>query len=102
MKHIHSAIHEASKHTSRYLTGELRKEAKASGWPRHIAANMGVTYGPDGFESHVHEKHYKEAHKLEYGTETTRPTAAVRRSANRTQEAEQFFVGTLSKILGNL
>jgi len=102
MKHIHSAVEQAAKHTSRYMTGQLRKEAKASGWPRHITGNMGVIYDNNKFEVHVHDRHLSEAQDLEYGTEKSRPTAAIRRSSNRTKEAEQFFIGTLHKIVGEL
>lgn len=84
------------------MTGQIRKEAKASEWPRHVVGNMGVTYDKKKFEVHVHDKHFNEAHTLEYGTETTRPTAAIRRSLNNTKEAEQFFLETLHKIVGKL
>ena len=102
MKHIHSAVEKAAKQTSRYMTGQLRKEAKASGWPRHIVGNMGVIYDDNKFQVHVHDRHFDEAQRLEYGTEHDRPTAAIRRSSNRTKEAEQFFIGTLQKIVGEL
>lgn len=102
MKHIHSAVEQAAKHTSRYMTGQLRKEAKASGWPRHIQANMGVIYDDNRFQVHVHDRHADEAHRLEYGTEHDRPTAAIRRSSNRTQGAEEFFINSLKKIVGEL
>jgi len=102
MKHIHSAVEQAAKHTSRYMTGQLRKEAKASGWPRHIVGNMGVVYDDKKFQVHVHDRHLSEAQDLEYGTERSRPTAAIRRSSNRTKEAEKFFIGALHKIVGEL
>jgi hypothetical protein len=102
MKHIHSAIEAAAKHTSRYMTGQLRKEAKASGWPRHVSGNMGVLYKDNKFEVHVHDKHMAEAHTLEYGTTTSRPTAAIRRASNNTRESEQFFLKTLHKMVGEL
>lgn len=102
MKHIHSAIEQAAKQTSRYMTGQIRKEAKASGWPRHVAANMGVVYENKSFQVHVHDRHFEEAQTLEYGTETQRPTAAIRRSVNRTSEADQFFTSTLRSIVGEL
>lgn len=102
MKHIHSAVEQAAKQTSRYMTGQLRKEAKASGWPRHIQANMGVIYDDKRFQVHVHDRHLDEAQRLEYGTEQERPTAAIRRSTNRHKEADNFFMGALQKIVGEL
>jgi hypothetical protein len=105
MKEIHafkSALHQASHETTRLMSAQLRTEAKASGWPHHVVRNMGVTYGPNGFEAHVHDAHKAEAEDLEYGTPSQRPTAAVRRFANRTKEAEDFLVGRMSKMLGDL
>lgn len=102
MKHIHSAVEKAAKQTSRYMTGQLRKEAKASGWPRHIVGNMGVIYDDSKFQVHVHDRHFAEAQDLEYGTEHSRPTAAIRRSANRTKGADEFFTETLRSIVGEL
>ena len=105
MREIHaftSAIHKASHETTAYMTTQLRREAAASGWPSHVVHNMGVTYGKQGFESHVHDKHSDEAKDLEYGTTSSRPTAAVRRFSNRTHEAQTFLEGRLSKMMENL
>ena len=105
MKEIHAfqnAIHQASHETSQFMTAHLRSEAHASGWPSHVSGNMGVTYSDKGFEAHTHDAHKEEAHDLEYGTTTMRPTAAVRRFANRTGEADTFLAGRMHKILGEL
>lgn len=102
MKHIHSAVEQAAKQTSRYMTGQMRKEAKASGWPRHVVANMGVIYDDKRFQVHVHDRHFDEAQRLEYGTEHDRPTAAIRRASNRTKETDQFFMSALKNIVGEL
>ena len=102
MKHIHSAIEHAAKQTSRYMTGQLRRETKASGWPRQVSANMGVIYDNKKFEVHVHDNHISEANDFEYGTTSSRPTAAIRRSTNRTQDADAFFMKTLRKVVGEL
>jgi hypothetical protein len=102
MKHIHSAVEHAAKQTSRYMTGQLRREAKASGWPRQVSANMGVIYDNKKFQVHVQDSHLSEANDLEYGTTSSRPTAAIRRSTNRTQDADAFFMKTLRKVVGEL
>ena len=54
------------------------------------------------FEVHVHDNHISEANDLEYGTTSSRPTAAIRRSTNRTQDADAFFMKTLRKVVGEL
>jgi len=94
-----AAIHKASQETSRLMSAHLRSEAHASNWPIHIVRGMGVTYSKSGFESHVSEEHHAEALNYEYGTPNTQPTAAVRRSGNRTAEAENFFISRLGALL---
>jgi hypothetical protein len=105
MKEIHafkSALHQASHETSHFMTAHIRAEAHASGWPSEVTRGLHVKYGENGYQAHVHDSHKEIAHNLEYGTPDTQPTAAVRRYANRTHEAETFLVGRMSKILGNL
>lgn len=99
---FHNALHKSSVDTSRFLSAHLRSEARASGWPEHIVSHMGVTYGSGGFNAHVHDDHHDDAMRLEYGTSSTQPTAAVRRFANRMQGAEEFFTKRLSKHVGVL
>jgi hypothetical protein len=99
---FHSALKRASHETSQMMSTKLRHEARASGWPSHVVRNMRVSYGEAGFETHVHDAHKAEADNLEYGTTNTQPTAAVRRFANRTDEAETFLHGRLSHHLGEL
>jgi len=99
---FHSALQKASHETTKFMTSSLRSEARKSGWPSHVVANMGVTYGDNGFEAHVHDRHIDEAKNLEYGTETSRPTAAVRRFKNRQSESSTFLAGRLSHHLGKL
>lgn len=99
---IHSAIKNSGHETARFVTAHVRDEARNSKWPDHIARSMNVTYGKDGFEAHTHKSHVDKVKDLEYGTPGMRPTAAIRRSSNRTQEAESFFVQRLFKHLGDL
>jgi hypothetical protein len=98
VKAVHAASHEASK----VMSSQLRSEARASGWPEHVVRSMHVKYDSGKFTSHVHPAHAAEAADLEYGTPNQRPTAAIRRAANRTQEAEKFLVGRLSRRVGKL
>lgn len=98
IKAFKSAIQRASHETSGYMTSHLRAEAHASGWPSHVVDSLHVSYGKEGFN--VHTPHKETTMDLEYGTPTQRPTAAIRRSANRTTEAEAFLVKRLGKIVG--
>jgi hypothetical protein len=99
---FHDALTKASHETSAFMTMHLRSEADASGWPSKVVRNMGVTYGKEGFEAHVHNAHENVAKDFEYGTTSMRPTAAVRRFSTRTQEADTFLHGRLSHHLGEI
>lgn len=102
LSHVRTSIAKASADTTHYMGAHLRSEASASGWPDHIVRSMHVTHGAPGFEAHVHEDHFGHAQDLEYGTPDARPTAAVRRFANRTQQHEHFLVSRLEHYLGAL
>lgn len=100
--HVLNAIHKASHETSRLAGAHLRAEANASHWPSHIVSGMSVTYSKSGFAANVHDKHHAEALDHEYGTPDRQPTAAVRRSANRNRETENFLVHRIAKHLEGL
>lgn len=100
IKAFKNAITQASRETSLYMTHHVRSEAKASGWPSHVANSVHVSYGEGGFKTNIHGKHKNEALDLEYGTPSQRPTAALRRAGNRTGEMEEFLVKRLGKIVG--
>jgi hypothetical protein len=99
---FHSALSKASKDASRFMTAQLRNETRANDWPEHVTNSTNVKYGKNGFEAHVHDAHLDEAKNHEYGVPGKAPTAAIRRFSNRTEEAQKFLVGRLSKHLGEL
>ena len=98
--HAHTALEKSSHETARVLTHHLRNEAAASGWPEHIINHMHVRYHDDEFKISAHKNHTKDVHDLEYGTPDSRPTAAMRRFANRLSEGEEFFVGRMMQHMG--
>ena len=99
-KRIDSALSNASKETSHFLSAHLRQEASESGWPSHVVNSMRVEHKDGSFSATVHDDHLGEAMDYEYGTPHMRPTAAVRKFANRTGEAEKFFVNRFMKHMG--
>ena len=97
----HISVHHAARDTSRYMSAQLRAEARASGWPHNIVRGLHVRYTPnDGFTAHVHPDHFDEAQDLEYGTPGTRPTYAIRRFSNRLSESEEFLTERIFAHLG--
>lgn len=95
-----SAIRKASIETSHFMGAHVRKAAKDSGWPDHLSRTLNVSYTKGGFSIHAPKHLHGEIGDLEYGTPSQLPTAAMHRAANRTQEAERFFVKRLSQHLG--
>ena len=98
--HYNSAIHKASLDTTRLMSAHLRTEAQNSGWPDPVVRNLHVRYSDGEFNVYGHKNHTKDIQNLEYGTPSSHPTAALRRFANRTTQAETFFVSRLSQHLG--
>jgi hypothetical protein len=100
--HIEGAIHKASREASRYMTSQLRREAVHSSWSDHAVHAIGVSYNKGSFDVSVHPRHKDEVMDYEYGTSDRRPTAAIRRFANRQQETEKFLVGRIGHHLEGL
>jgi hypothetical protein len=85
---------------TRILGAHLRTEARKSNWPDEVVRGMGVGYKKgEGFSALVHESHKATALDLEYGVPGVSPTAAIRRFANRTNEAEKFISKRLFKYM---
>ena len=99
LKAAKQSLHKASLETTRFMSAHLRAETRASGWPEHIVRGMHVTYDDGKFSVHSHPDHKDEVLNLEYGTPGTQPTAAIRRHANRTSEAEKFLLNRTSHHL---
>lgn len=99
-KELQRAVKRASIDTSRHLSAALRKEARASGWPRHIVNSLRMSHGRDGFDVHVHDAYQSEAMDHEFGTTEQQPNPAIRRVLNRTLPSESFFLSRAAKHLG--
>lgn len=97
--HVLNSIHRASHETSRLVGAHLRSEAKANGWPSHVVSSTSVSYSKNGFAANVSEKHHAEALDYEYGTPNRQPSGAIRHTANRTAESENFLVNRLFQHL---
>jgi hypothetical protein len=95
-----NAIKGACKDTTFILSAHLRSEARASGWPEHIARSVHVRHGAKGFTTHVHPQYKGEALDLEYGRPGQNPTAAMRRGGHRTEQAEHFLIKRTAYHLG--
>ena len=99
-KRIDQAFAKAGHDTAQFLSAHLQAEAHNSGWPSHVVKSLKVSHEKGSFSASVHDDHLAEALDWEYGTPDHRPTAAVRRTANNTREAEKFFASRFMKHVG--
>ena len=97
---VKESLHKATIETTRFMSAQLRAEARASGWPSDIVKNLHVTHSEGTFSVHTSKSHRAEAMNLEYGTPSTQPTAAIRRYSNRTGDAEKFLLRRTMHHLG--
>ena len=97
---VKESLHKAAIETTRFMSAQLRAEARASGWPSDIVKNLHVTHSEGTFSVHTSKSHRAEAMNLEYGTPSTQPTAAIRMYSNRTGDAEKFLLRRTMHHLG--
>jgi hypothetical protein len=93
--HVLNAIHKASNETAHFVGAHVRSETRKSNWPENVSRSVSVTHNNGSFDVHVHDSHHTEALNHEYGTPSTGVSAAVRRTSNRTEAAENFLVKRL-------
>ena len=85
---------------ARSLTYDLRSSAIEHGWHPDIANRLHVYYDGDAMRIHVPKDLATEVHKLEYGTETERPTAVFRKFNNRQNVINTAVMKALGRHLG--
>jgi hypothetical protein len=77
------------------MTADLRQRALSSGWHPDVVENMHVQFGDEGFKVNIHEDHAEKAWIHEYGNETSRPTALLRKYANDDSDAKNMFMSNV-------
>lgn len=102
MKHFPDAISKAASDTARYMTADIRRSARQHGWADHEISAISVSYDGKAFNASLEGEHASAAWDREYGTETQRPTAVLRKYSNNPGKAEAVFMKQLSKHLGRL
>jgi hypothetical protein len=84
---IRKASHKAANDTASFMTHQLRQSALQHGWDRDVVENTNVEYASGKFTVKVHPDYSARAFVHEYGDETTRPTAVLRKYMNDTSVA---------------
>ena len=98
MKHVLKAFPQAAAEAARSMTFDIRKSALDHGWHPEVANSLFITHDGSSFRVHVPDQHKRTVHELEYGTETQRPTAVIRKFNNRPEFMEKALLKSLSRI----
>lgn len=99
MKHVIDSLDDAAAITASKLTAGIRRTAHESGWAPHVANSLSVHYRGGKFDVSIPEEHADEAWKYEYGSETRRPTAVLRKYQYGNADSKAFL-STLDHITG--
>jgi hypothetical protein len=80
---VKQAIQKSTGDVASSLTDKLRQSALAHGWSKDVVANMHVVHANDEFNVQVHPDYKDRAFVHEYGSESSRPTAVIRKFNNQ-------------------
>ena len=89
-------VYEKAAHdTALLMTADLRNKAVNDGWDPEVAKAMRVEFTEDGHIVRIAKNHQESAHKHEYGSEGTPPTASIRKYSNKIDSKEHLFLSRL-------
>ena len=94
-----TAVRKAAQDGARYLTSKIQDEAVVSGWDPALVDKIRVVFRGDRFEVEAPGRALSQIQDLEYGTQSTAPSPAIRRVANRTKDTEQLMVLSAMRYL---
>ena len=97
MKKLLEASHKAKQDTAAYMTAQLRRQALHNGWDADVVSTLHVTHADGKFAAQVHPDHADRAFVHEYGNETVRPTATIRKFMNDPENVNSAFMVTLNR-----
>jgi hypothetical protein len=86
------ALEKAAHNAASYMTTDLRHRALEAGWHPEVAGNLNVTFDGKSFTAHVHPDYKERAFEHEFGSETQRGTAVLRKFANQHADGERSFM----------
>jgi hypothetical protein len=100
LKSILNNIQKASHDTAQFIEGQIRQSALDHGWDKKVVDNTHVRFQDNKFSVYVHDKYVGNALTHEYGNETSRPTAVIRKYDNNPTGAGANFIQNLEKHMG--
>jgi len=98
VKHVLKAFPQAAAQTARSMTYELRQSALDHGWDPKVASKLFIVHNGSEFKLHVPARHKAKVYDLEYGTQSTPPSAVIRKFNNRPQSMEKALLSNLAKL----
>jgi hypothetical protein len=100
LRSILNNIQKASHDTAQFIEGQIRQSALDHGWDKKVVDNTHVRFQDNKFSVYVHDKYVGNALTHEYGNETSRPTAVIRKYDNNPTGAGANFIQNLEKHMG--
>ena len=82
------------------MTERLRSSALSHGWDPSVVSNMEGRPSGNSFHVHVHPDYAQRAHVLEFGSEGSRPTAAIRKFSNDSKSLQGMVVHNINHVYG--
>ena len=100
LNRLRQATQNAVKRTAADMTAQLRQSALKNGWDKDVVANMHVEHDGSKFNVHIHPDYNARAFVHEYGSETVRPTAVIRKFSNDTKSIQKNFMANIKQSYG--
>jgi hypothetical protein len=82
MKRFIDALEKASSDAALHMQRDLRRQARDHGWSSDVIKNTFVEYDGESYKVKVPSSHADQAFIHEFGSPTSRPTAAIRKYEN--------------------
>lgn len=73
------------------LNAEVRRHALEHGWDKEVVKGLHLKYDNSELSAHVPSHHSDAAWTLEYGSESRRPTAALRKLGNTPHKVDEIL-----------
>lgn len=97
MKKYLSAVTNATHDIAKFMTYDLRSVAVREGWEPEVASGLSISYDGNKFAYNLGDQFSEQAFNHEFGTETTRPKATVRRYLNDLSGAQKVMGKLIEK-----
>lgn len=93
---LFKAVDKAAADSAVIMTHQLRQHALQHGWEPDVTSGLYVKHHEGKFSINIHPSVADRAFVHEYGNETKRPTAALRKYINDTSFADKALLNRLS------